>query len=96
LALYVDAGLPAGPDGVAKCTISIGGATYDSPYITTIVRIFPDAPELIVNYCNLYGRRDEHGINVANAPTEAGIARTDPLSASTLATALGSGLVVCS
>lgn len=73
MSLYVDAGLPTGPDGTAKCTVSIDGATYDTPDAATIRGIFPDAPDLIMNYCNLYDEGDEHGLNLAAVPTAAGV-----------------------
>lgn len=52
--LYVDAGLQTGADGAAECRVSIAGQTYVNPDADRMAQIYPQAPNLIAEYCNFY------------------------------------------
>lgn len=52
--LYVDAGLQTGPDGAPECLVSVGGQELTNPTPAQIAKAFPEAPELIASYCDLY------------------------------------------
>lgn len=56
--------MPTGPDGGAKCTVSISTTAYDTPDFAATAQIFPNAQDLVVNYCNLYSGRSERGTDL--------------------------------
>ncbi|WP_341368249.1 hypothetical protein [Yoonia sp. BS5-3] len=52
--LYVDAGQPTGPNGAAKCQVTVDGLQMTNPSPTQVTEIFPENPDLISAYCALY------------------------------------------